>query len=53
MKTARYSAPLCLIRGRFILALGGYTALFNATQSCEVYDTQLDHWFAMANLPIE
>ena len=53
MKTARYSAPLCLIRGRFILTLGGYTALFNATQSCEVYDTQLDHWFPMAGLPME
>ena len=53
MLNARFSTPLCLIRGRFILALGGYTALFTTTQSCEVYDTQLDHWFPMANLPIE
>ena len=53
MQTARYSAPLCLIRGRFILALGGYTALFTVTQLCEVYDTQLDHWFPMADLPLQ
>ena len=32
MKTARYNAPLALIRDRFILALGGFTSKYNTTK---------------------
>ena len=53
MELPRFNAPLCLIRGRFILALGGYIAIHNITQKCEVYDSSLNHWFPMADLPIQ
>lgn len=52
MKNARFGAPTCLIRDRFILALGGQTSRYNATKACEAYDTQTNHWFPIASLPV-
>ena len=51
MKTARFLAPLALIRDRFILALGGFTSRSSPTKVCECYDTMTNHWFNIAALP--
>lgn len=53
MKTARYSAPLALIKDRFVLALGGYVSKYNITKMAECYDTHLNHWFSIAPLPTQ
>ncbi len=51
MKTARFLAPLALIRDRFILALGGNISRNSPTKVCECYDTMTNHWFNIAALP--
>ena len=51
MKTARYSAPLALIKDRFVLALGGYISKYNITKLSECYDTHTNTWFNIAPLP--
>ena len=52
MKTARYSAPLALVRDRFILAISGLTGRTTTTKSVEVYDTQTNYWFNIADVPV-
>ena len=39
MKTPRFSAPLALVRDRFILALGGFVSKHSTTKLAECYDT--------------
>lgn len=51
MKSARFMAPLALIRDRFILALGGFTSRTSVTKSAECYDSQTNSWFNIAALP--
>lgn len=51
MKTARFLAPLALVRDRFVLALGGFTSRTSATKSAECYDTYTNSWFNIASLP--
>ena len=51
MRTARFFAPLALIRDRFILALGGFTGRSTSTKMCEAYDTHTNHWFNITSLP--
>lgn len=51
MKTARYCAPLAMVRDRFILALGGFTGRSSTTKVVECYDTLTNHWFNTAPLP--
>jgi hypothetical protein len=51
MKTARFCAPLAMVRDRFILALGGFTGLNRPTKVVECYDTMTNHWFNTAPLP--
>ena len=53
MKTARYSAPLALIKDRFVLALGGYISKYNITKLSECYDTHTNTWFNIAPLPTQ
>lgn len=52
MKTARFLAPLALVRDRFILTLGGFTSRSATTKNAECFDTQTNHWFAIAPVPI-
>ena len=51
MKTARFNAPLALVRDRFILVLGGFVSKHSTTKMTECYDTQLNHWFTIQSLP--
>lgn len=54
MKTARYAAPLALIRDRFILAISGCISRDSSvmTKQCEAYDTRANHWFPIQDLPV-
>ena len=51
MKTARFLAPLALIRDRFIMVLGVLISRNSPTKVCECYDTMTNHWFTTAALP--
>ena len=51
MKKARINPPVCLVRDRFVLSLGGKTSNFDLTETCEVFDTIMNEWFPMAQLP--
>ena len=42
---------MCLVRDRFILALGGKISDLDSTESCEVFDSVNNEWFPMARLP--
>lgn len=52
MKSARFCAPVALVRDRFILALGGRTGKNTTTKTCEAYDTYTNIWFNIASMPI-
>ena len=51
MKIPRITAPVCIVRDRFILALGGKIRSFGSTEQCEVFDTVANEWFQMTQLP--
>lgn len=51
MKTARFNAPLALVRDRFVMALGGFTGRQSTTKTCECYDTWTNYWYNIASLP--
>ena len=52
MKTARFGAPLALVRDRFVLAIGGMVGRNQPTKNCEAYDTATNFWFPINELPV-
>ena len=51
METARFAAPLALVRDRFVLAVGGMTSRTAKTNTCECYDSVTNNWFPINELP--
>ena len=53
MQTARFNAPVILLKNQFVIVAGGQTNLenlLNMATATEIYDTQLNRWYNLAPL---